>query len=158
MRSHSRFPHLLSFALLSAGVTLLSGCGADAPELPDETGAEAGALQASVLFDPAMFDSIAWPSRHAAMDRGGTVYAYSCARCHGDSGAGNGGYRLQGRLLRPPTFLTQDWRFARDPEGLREAIYTGTDRGMPHWGRAGLTPRDVDAVALYITRLWQQAE
>ncbi len=98
----------------------------------------------------ALFDSIAWNDTHVAMDRGATVYAYSCAKCHGDTGAGDGNYQLRKRVLRPPSFLAEDWRFAHDMAGLREAIYRGNDRGMPHWGNAGLAPRDMDAVARYV--------
>jgi mono/diheme cytochrome c family protein len=110
----------------------------------------------AAIIDAAVFDSIGWENDAVAIDRGATVYAYSCARCHGDSGAGNGNYRLQGRLLRPPSFRTEDWQYANDLEGLRHAIFAGNrEKGMPCWSDAGLAPRDADAVARYITRrLW----
>lgn len=135
----------------------LTACGGDAlPEASDLDAAGAGAAVAAVPSpDPALFDSIAWPDTRAALDRGATVYAYSCARCHGDSGRGDGKYRLQGRLLQPPSFLAEDWRFGNDLPGLRQAVHLGTDQGMPHWGDMGLTPRDTDAVARYVMRLWR---
>jgi mono/diheme cytochrome c family protein len=128
---------------------VLLGCAGDAPDLPGDQVEAASVLPAS-LPDPALFDSIAWPDARLGMDRGATVYAYSCAKCHGDTGAGDGHYQLQGRMLQPPSFLTPDWRFAHDMAGLREAVFAGNDRGMPHWGDAGLSPRDMDAVARYI--------
>lgn len=131
----------------------LLACGADTAEQADPAVAE-GAIEAAPV-DRALFDSITWPTAAAPLNRGATVYSYSCAKCHGDSGAGNAGYVLRGRVLRPPSFLADDWRFANDPAGLRQAILKGNDRGMPHWGNAGLQPRDIDAVAHYITlRLW----
>ena len=128
---------------------LFASCADDTADRPPLETVEAAA------FTPALFDSVTWEDDRAALDRGATVYAYSCAKCHGDSGRGDGGYVLDGRLLRPPSFLADDWRFASDLPGLRQAILEGNDKGMPHWGRAGLSPRDMDAVARYITRrLW----
>ncbi|MEJ2502897.1 MAG: c-type cytochrome [Gemmatimonadota bacterium] len=132
----------------------LASCGGDADAPAAEPAAET--LEVGAL-SPATFDTIGWDTERAALDRGATVYSYSCAKCHGDSGRGDGGYVLEGRLLKPPSFRTADWRFANDLQGLRETILQGNDKGMPHWGEAGLTPRDTDAVARYITRrLWAQ--
>lgn len=135
---------------------LLGACSGDRGEgAAEDVPAD---MTRATLFDPALFDSIDWGSRGEARSRGATVYAYSCAKCHGPKGAGDGGYRLDGRLIQPPSFLSLDWRFAEDPLGLREAIYTGSNGRMPHWGRAGLAPRDVDAVAEYIrNELWARA-
>lgn len=152
-----RKPSILRRALPIAFLPLaLLACTTDAP---DQAVEEAPSAAASVLpvFDPAAFDSIVWPTRRGALDRGATVYAYSCAKCHGDSGAGDGDYRFDGRVLRVPSFLDADWRFAEDPVGLRRAIYNGSDRGRHHAGMGGLAPRDVDAVARYINWLWSEA-
>ncbi len=142
------------FLILPLLLPALGACGGD--DDGASSSATAGAPVAAVgAPDPALFDSIAWPDGGAALDRGATVYAYSCAKCHGDSGRGDGGYRLQGRLLRPPSFRADDWRFANDLAGLRAYVHAGNDQGMPHWGEVGLTPRDIDAVARYVTRrLW----
>ena len=85
-----------------------------------------------------------------AVERGGLVYRISCSKCHGDGGRGNGNFVLQGDTLRPPSFLASDWRFAEDPVGLRQAIYTGNVAGMPYWGLVGLKYRDIDAVSRYV--------
>lgn len=130
-------------------VLALAGCAGDAPEQAGDD-VQPGEVTAAAVVDPALFDSLMWPAPRDAVSRGATVYAYSCAKCHGDRGAGNGGYRLQGRVLRPPSFRTVDWRYADDLPGLRAAIWSGNDRGMPHWGKAGLAARDIDAVARYI--------
>lgn len=146
-------PWTTQLALFLLTPLLLAACGGDAGEGAEAR--DAAEVAAAAVIDPAHFDSIAWSTDRDALARGATVYSYSCARCHGDNGRGDGGYVLQGRLLRPPSFQTEDWRFANDLDGLRQAILRGNDKGMPHWGKAGLTPRDTDAVARYITRrLW----
>ncbi|MFW6331418.1 MAG: hypothetical protein ACOC3J_06805, partial [Gemmatimonadota bacterium] len=106
-------PARLSRALLPASALLLilpvlHACGDEPREAVEET-LEAGMVQPAA-FDASIFDSIAWPTPKAAVYRGATVYAYSCRRCHGDRGAGDGGYRLEGRLVRPPSFRAADWR------------------------------------------------
>lgn len=131
-------------------------CTVDAPEQADE---EAPSAAAAVLpvFDPATFDSIVWPTPRDALARGATVYAYSCAKCHGGGGAGDGRYRVGDRILRPPSFLDADWRLADDVVGIRQAIYSDIGRGKRHWGMDRLAPRDVDAVTRYINWLWSEA-
>jgi mono/diheme cytochrome c family protein len=147
VRTGSTVPRSLALALCLS----LVACG---PEEGSD-GAMSEAAVVPMADDPSLFDTIAWADPGAALDRGHTVYAYSCARCHGPRGHGDGGYQLEGRTLRPPSFTAEDWRFADDLEGLRSFIREGTDRGMPHWGDAGLTPRDTDAVARYVQRrLW----
>ena len=140
-----------SVFLACVAVTFVSAaCSADIPENSEDM------ASAAERVDPALFDSISWESQGTALERGRTVYLYSCARCHGPKGAGDGRYRLAGTVLHPPTFLASDWRFAMDMDGLRAMIYAGAPHyGMPDWGDRGLTPRDVDAVARYITwTLW----
>jgi mono/diheme cytochrome c family protein len=143
-RTILRFPLLLL-------VLVVAGCGGDGA---DES-AGADEVESAAMVDPATFDTLSWDSPAEALDRGDTVYQYSCAKCHGGSGTGKAGYVLNGRVLRPPSFKAEDWRFGQDLERLREYIYEGNDKGMPHWGAAGLSARDIDAVARYIQRrLW----
>lgn len=105
---------------------------------------------AAALLTPETFDTISWPSDSAAIARGAVVWTYSCRKCHGTDGSGDGGFVQRGDTVRPPSMLPADWRYANDPEGTREQIFTGTADGMPHWGVVGLKPRDVDAVSRYI--------
>lgn len=143
---------VLRLPLLLLVPMVVAGCGGDAAESSESD--EAPEQQAAAV-DLAVFDSVTWASPVEALDRGDTVYRYSCAKCHGDNGRGTAGYVLEGRVLRPPSFQAEDWRFAQDLNGLRVYIYEGNDRGMPHWGMAGLPARDIDAVARYIQRrIW----
>jgi mono/diheme cytochrome c family protein len=134
-------------ALLTAAMAC-SGEPAREPEVT-VSGADSVAM-AAALYDPANFDSIQWETPAAALERGSVVFSYSCAKCHGPRGEGDGGWVSQGDTLRPPSFHGADWRFAEDPEGLKALVFTGAEGGMPHWGLEGLKYRDVDAVARFI--------
>ncbi|MEZ4417479.1 MAG: c-type cytochrome [Gemmatimonadota bacterium] len=106
--------------------------------------------QAEAAYDVGAFDSISWANADKAAERGAVVFRFSCEKCHGMRGYGNGGFVAQGDTVRPPSFRDADWRFANDHEGLRRHIFIGTAEGMPHWGLEGLKPRDIDAVAYYL--------
>lgn len=142
------FPIIVALAWLAA-------CGGEPPaqEEPVVQGpSRADSVQmASAAYDPAGLDTIQWKTKQEAIERGSLVFRISCQKCHGDGGRGNGNFVFQGDTLRPPSFLTKDWRFAEDPAGLREYIYHGNVVGMPYWGLVGLKYRDLDAVATYIT-------
>lgn len=139
-------PVLAAFAWMGA-------CSGEAPqaEVPQGPSREDSVGIAAAAFDSAAFDTIAWENEQAAIERGGLVYRISCSKCHGDGGRGTGGFVFEGDTLRPPSFLTADWRFADDPIGLRRQIFSGNVAGMPYWGLVGLKYRDIDAVARYIT-------
>jgi mono/diheme cytochrome c family protein len=144
---------LLTLVLIPAA----GACGGpDEAELAAEaeaalTAAHADSVMlAESMYDPAVFDTIGWDTPEAALDRGEVVWAVSCMKCHGLTGAGEGGAVVRGDTIRPPSFLADDWRFADDQEGLRRQVFTGTAEGMPHWGFYGLKYRDIDAVATYI--------
>ncbi|MCA9736508.1 MAG: c-type cytochrome [Gemmatimonadota bacterium] len=125
-----------------------------ANESPGPSPAETLALDtlrtAEAAYDPAAFDSISWENPAAANERGAVVFRFSCEKCHGPRGYGDGGFVSRGDTVRPPSFRESDWRFVEDHEGLRRHIFVGTADGMPHWGLEGLKPRDVDAVAHYL--------
>jgi mono/diheme cytochrome c family protein len=134
----------------------LVACGTDqearqAAREAARAAAQADTMQmAQAAFDPALFDSVTWDGDSLAVARGDVVWNFSCRKCHGPSALGDGGFVLRGDTLHPPSFREPDWRFATDLEGLRAYIFAGNEKGMPHWGLVGLTPRDIDAVAKYI--------
>lgn len=150
MRGWRRIP-AAAVALIVVVAWACGGGGSDEEEAGTESAVDSVAMAES-SFSLAAFDTIEWDSAGAALERGGVVWSYSCAKCHGESGAGDGGFVSEGDTLRPPSLAADDWRLAGDPDGIRRQIYTGTTEGMPHWGLVGLTHRDVDAVAMYIRR------
>jgi len=145
---------------LATGLILLTGllaCNSGADEEAALAAAEAEAqakasefAAAQAAYDPAGFDTISWETPQAALERGATVFRFSCQKCHGPTGEGDAGFILNGAPLTPPSFIGDDWQFAEDPDGLRQQVFTGTMDGMPHWGLEGLKYRDVDAVTKYI--------
>jgi mono/diheme cytochrome c family protein len=133
---------------------MVSACGGSGDRAADASApgvhGDSVAL-ATEQLTAATFDTVVWQSDSAAVARGGVVWTYSCRRCHGDYGRGDGRFVMAGDTIRPPSLVGPGWRFAGDHEGMRQVIFTGTAEGMPHWGVVGLKPRDVDAVATYIS-------
>lgn len=145
----------ISMALIAA-FAWLGACGGEAPapppaeEPPTVTRADS-AKMVEAAFDSTVFDTLQWQSEDAAIERGGLVYRISCSTCHGERGLGDRGFVFQGDTLRPPSFVEAGWAYANDLPGLRRRIFTGSVVGMPYWGLVGMTYKDVDAVARYIT-------
>jgi mono/diheme cytochrome c family protein len=136
--------------LVAAAVAALAACSAqEAPEQTEPSAADTLEM-AVAAYDPAAYDTISWEKPDEAVVRGSVVFSYSCKKCHGAQGYGDGGFVTQGDTLRPPSFHAADWAFKGDLEGLRRQVYVGTAEGMPHWGLEGLRHRDVDAVARFI--------
>jgi mono/diheme cytochrome c family protein len=145
--------------LTVASVLVVGGCSPEEAAPDPEAAAQAQAdsvMMASEMFDDAAFDTIAWDSFEGAQERGEVVFRFSCRKCHGETGLGDGGYVSKGEVLTPPSFLAEDWQFAEDRAGLRKKVFTGTATGMPHWGFYGLTHRDIDAVATHIQEVLRQ--
>lgn len=138
--------------LVLASVTILAACtGAESAsdEASTRVAVDSVALAAEA-FDAAAFDTVSWETTQAAIERGGVVFTYSCSKCHGARGFGDGGFVQNGETLHPPSFHQASWEFAGDLPALRAKIFTGAEGGMPHWGLAGLKVRDIDAVSRYI--------
>jgi hypothetical protein len=136
--------HLLALVATAA----LFGCGHHF-EPPSE---EERIVEADDLYDPQIFDTVVWESPHIRDVEGDVVFASKCRNCHGVMGAGGTAYALQ-RDLEVPSLVEAHWAFAGDLEGLRHHIFIGHMTGMPTWGVAGITPREIDAAAHYILEL-----
>ncbi|HUG01298.1 MAG TPA: c-type cytochrome [Longimicrobiales bacterium] len=106
--------------------------------------------EAEAIFDPAMFDTIAWADPELRIQQGNAVYAAECRRCHGTLGEGDTEYARE-HGLDVPSLVKPDWEYAGDPAAVRRRIFIGHEAGMPTWGVAGITPREIDAVAAYVT-------
>jgi mono/diheme cytochrome c family protein len=134
--------------LLTIGFVSFACAGGEPPE---EVVASLDSIQlAREAFDPTMFDTVSWESREETLARGQVVYRFSCLKCHGEGGLGDGGFVRAGDTLKAPSFREATWVFAGDKAGIREQVFVGTAETMPHWGLVGLGARDVDAVASYI--------
>jgi len=128
--------------------SLLLGC-----EHRFEPPSEALRIQeADDLYTPEIFDTVSWTSTEVRNMEGNVVYASKCRNCHGAMGEGGSPYAVQ-RRLEVPSLVQADWAFAGDLERLRRHIFVGHMIGMPTWGVAGITPREIDAAAHYILDL-----
>lgn len=155
----------ISMCAASAAVlAVLTACGGPDAEQMAEQSAEArraaradSVAQATEMFDPAVFDTIAWASDNERWERGGVVWSFSCQKCHGGDGRGHGEVAVQASL-EVPDLLAEDWTLAGDVPGIRQAIFVGHGSAMPSWGLVGLKYKDVDAVAHYIDDLLRAEE
>jgi len=134
-----------------------TACGGEAGEAPPPEAAVDSVALAMEAYDASVFDTLMWNGDSLALQRGATVWSFSCQKCHGALGRGDGGFVSQGDTLRPPSFREPDWRYGSDLPGLRQHIFTGEGHGMPEWGLAGLPYRDIDAVARYIQNVLRPA-
>lgn len=141
----------MRWIVISAGLALVLGTTAceTQPDQPERT--EDDIVQnATAEYDPAAYDTVTWASDSAAVDRGRDIFKWACAECHGPEGLGDGGRVIDGDTIRPPSFHTEGWAFADDPDALHEKVFVGNSLGMPHWGLRQMRPRDIVAVERYI--------
>jgi len=141
--------------MAALAVGLVAGCGGTGDAEEAAAAAEDSALarqaEAESAFTLATFDTIAWEADSLAHNRGAVVWMYSCQKCHGQFGRGDGGFVQGGDTLRPPDFLEPNWAPGEDHAELLRLISTGAVRGMPHWGlEERFRARDIDAAAWYI--------
>lgn len=129
-------------ALIIAGVA----CGEKQFDPPDRAERIAAA---DSLYDHVRFDTITWASDSARAIQGNVVFASSCRNCHGSLGSGGTAYAAE-RGLDVPSLVQTDWRYEGQLDSVRHRVFVGHVHGMPTWGVAGLTPRDIDAVSHYI--------
>jgi mono/diheme cytochrome c family protein len=137
-------------------VVMAAACGPSAEELAQAAAEAARAEQDSLMafaaetFDASVFDTLTWEDDQKKIDRGVQVYNFSCAKCHGAAGAGDGGWVSGADTLTPPSFADPAWAMGEDLNAIRRAIFVGTREKMPHWGLAGLKAEAVDAVSAHI--------
>jgi len=105
--------------------------------------------EAEVLYSPLMFDSVTWADDEARAATGNEVFAAECRNCHGTLGRGGTDYAGQ-RSLAVPSLVEPGWRFAASMDSVRHRVFVGHVSGMPTWGVAGITHREIDAVAYYL--------
>ena len=134
---------------------LAAACGPSTEEIEEARQAELrsaradSVAEAEALYDPAAYDTISWAVADSAIARGQIVFLYSCRRCHGASGRGDGDLALEHDLAMPD-LTVDEWEYDGDLEGIRHRIFVGHESEMPNWGLHGLKPRDIDAVGRYI--------
>ncbi|MFQ5536318.1 MAG: c-type cytochrome [Gemmatimonadota bacterium] len=120
-------------------------CGKHEFEPPDR---EARVAEAERLYSAALFDTVTWASDSLRLLDGNAVYASECRKCHGTLGRGDGPFGAT-RGLEVPSLVEPDWPLA-SLDSVRHRVFVGHAAGMPTWGVAGITPREIDAVAFYI--------
>jgi len=105
--------------------------------------------EAAMLYLPSLFDTITWASDSVRALDGNAVYAAKCRRCHGTLGEGDTDYAKE-RDLEVPSLVERDWPFAASLDSVRHTVFTGHAQGMPTFGVAGITLREIDAASYYL--------
>lgn len=134
---------------VAAAAALLVGVAAcEKPhfEPPDRA---AQIAEADEAFSMALFDTIAWASDSIRALDGNVVYSTYCRNCHGSLGRGGTDYALE-RDLAVPSLVAEEWRFADQRDSVLHRVFVGHVQGMPTWGVAGISLREMDAVTHYL--------
>lgn len=148
MVTERRRPGVAGLLLLAALVGL-AGCGEHEFDPPSR---EEQVRDAEELYSLALFDSLSWETDSVRDMEGNNVYASKCRNCHGVMGEGGTEYARQ-RDLDVPSLVEADWEFRDDLEETRHRVFVGHPAGLPTWGVAGITPREIDAVSHYVLEL-----
>lgn len=133
-------------AVVALTFVVLTACKGHEFEPPNR---EQRVEEAARKYSPARFDTIEWDSAGARLTEGNLVYASKCRKCHGSMGEGGTDYARE-QKLEPPSLVRADWPHASSIDSVRHRIFVGHPGGMPPWGVAGLSAREIDAVAYYI--------
>jgi mono/diheme cytochrome c family protein len=104
--------------------------------------------QADSILTMEAFDTVAWTSDAERAEAGNNVYAAKCRSCHGYLGQAGTDYARE-RNLDVPSLVREDWPY-QNVLAVRRVIFIGHPDGMPTFGVAGITPREIDAVAFYL--------
>lgn len=130
---------------LLACVLLTAACGHEF-DPPDRA---ARVEEAQARYSSELFDTLEWESDETRSAEGNLVYADECRRCHGALGRGETDY-ARARNLTVPSLVQPEWRYAGSLDEVRRLVYAGHGEGMPGFGVAGITLREVDAAAFYV--------
>jgi mono/diheme cytochrome c family protein len=133
-------------SLVVAVALLLLGACKKEMEPPDR---EARVSDAGTRFAGMRFDTLTWSSEDQRVREGNAVFAAKCRSCHGTLGEGDTDYAA-GRGLAVPSLVGPDWALGDSLDGVRRRVFIGHAAGMPTWGVAGISPREIDAVSFYI--------
>ena len=144
MRAGVRRACCLGAAALAGLWTI--GCAEHHFEPPDR---ESQVAEADSAFSLAVFDSVGWENGAERELAGNVVYSTYCRNCHGPLGEGDTEY-ARARDLVVPSMVTENWALAQARDSVLHQIFVGHAEGMPTWGVAGLTPRQMDAVTYYV--------
>lgn len=136
-------------ALLALGLIPAMAGTACADKQFDPPDREAQVAEADAEFSMAVFDTVAWESDEQRAFDGNVVYSSYCRNCHGSMGRANTEYARENEL-EVPSLVREDWRYADARDSVLHRIYVGHAAGMPTWGVAGITPREMDAVTHYV--------
>lgn len=136
---------LRSFVAIAA----CAGMGACAEHQFEPPSREEQVLEAETEFSMAAFDSVSWESDEVRALEGNVVYATYCNNCHGPLGRGDTEY-ARTRNLEVNSLVEPDWRYAQSRDSVLHRIFVGHAVGMPTWGVAGISPREMDAVTHYL--------
>ncbi len=131
----------------TAFVLALGACGHHfEPPDPDQSERVASA---ELVYSAALFDTVTWNSDADRALGGNGIYAARCRRCHGSLGSGATDY-AEARGLDVPSLVEVEWEFTDDLDSVRRQVFVGHEGGMPSWGLAGLSLREIDGAAYYV--------
>lgn len=139
-------PLAATVAGLLVGTAGLVGCGEYEFHPPDR---DAQVAEAAAGFSLETYDSVTWVSDSIRSLEGSVVWSSQCRNCHGPLGSGATAY-AENQGLDVPSLVTPDWRYAGQRDSVLLRIHSGHAEGMPTWSVAGISPREIDAVAYYL--------
>lgn len=128
-----------------AAMGAIGGCGDHEFQPPDR---QERVAEAEAVYSAELFDTITWASDSIRALEGNSVYAAKCRRCHGPLGRGETEYALE-RGLEVPSLVRPDWPH-ESLDSVRHRVFVGHALGMPTFGVAGITLREIDASSYYV--------
>ncbi|UCC26253.1 MAG: c-type cytochrome [Gemmatimonadales bacterium] len=137
---------------VAIGVLSVAGLGGCAPHEFEPPDREQQVVRADAEFSLALFDTITWTGDRQRELEGNVVYSSYCRNCHGPLGRGGTEYAAN-RDLEVPSVVEPDWRFAEARDSILHQIFVGHAAGMPTWGVAGISIREMDAVTFYLQEI-----